>query len=99
MANRRSFFLGSLVAVVVGSGVMSFAAGGQGHLVAPVRIDPARARNSRDRRVVTARATKKALELLAELDGPATEFAKKCMKGLEPRRLEELSESLERVRE
>lgn len=59
----------------------------------------ARARDGKDRRVVTARATKKAFELLAELDGPAAEFAKKCMKGLNPRRLEELNESLERLRE
>ncbi len=58
-----------------------------------------RARDVEDRRVVTARATKKALGLLAELDGPATEFAKKCMKGLNSRRLEELNESLERLRE
>lgn len=59
----------------------------------------ARARDGKDRRVVTARATKKALAILAEMDGPLQEFARKILGGLGTRRLEELNDALERLRE
>jgi DNA-binding MarR family transcriptional regulator len=58
-----------------------------------------RARDSEDRRVVMAHATKKALAILAEMDGPQVDFVRKALGGLGARRLEELNASLERLRE
>lgn len=55
-------------------------------------------RGSRDRRVVKARATRKALALLARLDAPARALAKALMKGLSGRALAALNASLERLR-
>lgn len=57
-----------------------------------------RARSPRDRRVVTSRATRKALGLLSELDGLVRDSAKKLMGGLSASDLETLSATLERLR-
>ena len=58
----------------------------------------ARARNSRDRRVVTARATAKGLALLATLDAPARDSAKQLMGELSATELSTLTATLERLR-
>jgi DNA-binding MarR family transcriptional regulator len=58
-----------------------------------------RSRDSKDRRVVTAKATSRGLELLKQLDGPAEQFVKQCMRPLRPQRLKELNEDLERLRD
>jgi DNA-binding MarR family transcriptional regulator len=57
-----------------------------------------RARSARDRRVVTARATRKALQLLSRLDAPVRDSAKQLMAGLSAQELETLSAILERLR-
>ncbi len=57
-----------------------------------------RARSARDRRVVTARATRKALQLLSRLDAPVRDSAKQLMAGLSAQELETLSALLERLR-
>lgn len=59
----------------------------------------ARARDSKDRRVVRVKATRQALDLLARLDGPAQEFVETCMRRLGRKRLRDLNENLERLRE
>ncbi len=58
----------------------------------------ARARSASDRRVVVARATRKALDLLAQLDAPVRESAKRLMAGLSAQELETLNAVLERLR-
>jgi DNA-binding MarR family transcriptional regulator len=57
-----------------------------------------RARSPRDRRVVTTRATRKALSLLLELDGPMRDSAKQLMGGLSATELDSLNATLERLR-
>lgn len=57
-----------------------------------------RARSADDRRVVVARATRKALDLLALLDVPVRESSKKLMAGLSAQELDNLNATLERLR-
>lgn len=57
-----------------------------------------RARSAHDRRVVTARATRKALQLLSRLDAPVRDSAKQLMGGLSAQELETFSATLERLR-
>jgi DNA-binding MarR family transcriptional regulator len=57
-----------------------------------------RARGAKDRRVVVARATPKAQRLLAELDGPVTQFVRGAMQGLSARELRQLNAGLEKLR-
>lgn len=57
-----------------------------------------RARSSRDRRVVTARATRQAIRLLFDLDAPVRDSAKRWMGSLSAQELESLSATLERLR-
>ena len=57
-----------------------------------------RSRSERDRRVVVARATPKALRLLAQLDEPVEAMVRESMSRLSPARLEALNRDLERLR-
>jgi DNA-binding MarR family transcriptional regulator len=57
-----------------------------------------RERNADDRRVVVARVTRKALDLLAQLDAPVRESSKKLMAGLSAQDLDSLNATLERLR-
>lgn len=58
----------------------------------------ARARSSKDRRVVSTRVTRKGLGLLTELDAPMRESSKKLMAGLSAEDLAKLNSILERLR-
>ena len=59
----------------------------------------ARAREQKDRRVVTTRITEKGLELLKSLDAPIVEIHRKLLGHLGERRLHSLIELLEAARE
>jgi DNA-binding MarR family transcriptional regulator len=58
----------------------------------------ARARSPQDRRVVTSRATRKALALLARLDAPMRDSGRQLMAGLSAEELDALNSTLERLR-
>jgi DNA-binding MarR family transcriptional regulator len=57
-----------------------------------------RSRGSKDRRVVTARATRQALALLAQMDEPMRTSAQTVMGGLSAGELHDLTSYLERLR-
>jgi DNA-binding MarR family transcriptional regulator len=59
----------------------------------------ARARESRDRRVVKTRITEAGLRLLKELDGPVQELHRHQLRHLSARQIQQLSKLLERARE
>jgi DNA-binding MarR family transcriptional regulator len=59
----------------------------------------ARAREKKDRRVVTTRITAEGLRILAELDEPIRELHRRQLRHLPEKQLRQLSQLLERARE